>query len=492
MDSAQIETPSLAISGLPPTSTINSHTSSITLSSPSKAFSSINHKSARTSLRASTIDAVFAVVFGLATSGILLNNFLLELGAGAMVFGTLSAIPMVVHACQPIGAYFSERVSSRFSFAIWTYGVSRSLWIILAVGIVLEQTGKIESGILINLTIGIVLLSHFLGSLGNPSWLSWMAMIVPRRLRGRYFGIRNSVASLTNLICVPIAGFIVSHWYGGTRAGFGVVLGLGIVCGIISLGCQYFKRDINPQVQNSSRIHLNSSPVSRETTPETPETPLIQAILADTNFMTFLVYVGVWMFAVSLSNPFFQLYMLDTLNLNVGWVTVYTSVQAAATLILMIFWGRLADRIGNRSILFFVGILMAIIPVFWLGVGQTNVDLWLWLPLLHIFTGGTGAAIELCTNNLQLGIAPIKNQAKYFAVAAAVTGVCGACGTTLGGFIASHLHWGGLPGLFLISAAVRMLALTPLLMIQEPQRQSVSEILQGLMDRKFSLVKKGI
>lgn len=489
MDSAQIETSSLAISDLSLTSTVSSHTSSITSPSPGKVFLSINHKSARTSLRASTIDAVFAVIFGLATSGILLNNFLLELGAGAMVFGTLSAIPMVVHACQPIGAYFSERVSSRFSFAIWTYGISRMLWIILAVGIVLEQTGQIESDILINLTLVIVLLSHFLGSLGNPSWLSWMAMIVPRRLRGRYFGIRNSVASLTNLICVPIAGFIVSHWYGGTRAGFGAVLGLGIVCGIISLGCQYFKRDINPRVQNSSSISSNTSPVKKETI---PDTPLIQTILADTNFMTFLVYVGVWMFAVSLSNPFFQLYMLDTLNLNVGWVTIYTSVQAAATLVLMIAWGRLADRIGNRSILFFVGILMAIIPLFWLGVGKTSIDLWLWLPLLHIFTGGTGAAIELCTNNLQLGIAPIKNQAKYFAAAAAVTGVCGACGTTLGGFIASHLHWGGLPGLFLISAVVRMLALTPLVMIQEPQCQSVSEILQGLMDRKFRLEKKGV
>lgn len=530
MDSAQIEASPVAVADLSlvpqPQSErkLERESDKIPLqpAPATKSFLSLNHKSVRTSLRASTIDSIFAVIFTLSTSGIILNNFLVELGAGAMIFGALSAIPMVLHACQPIGAYFSERVSSRFTFAIWTHGIARILWMVLGIGVFLEQTGRIDANALINLTLAIVLCSSFLSSLGSPSWLSWMAMIVPRRLRGRYFGIRSSISSLTNLVCVPIAGYIVSHWYGGTRAGFGVVLGLGIICGIISLACQYFKRDINPQIQNSSQpptkicknqvenpeIGLktnlektletnlekttlennsfqNIPHLSAETIQEpTSEPPLIQKILADSNFMTFLLYVGVWMFAVSLSNPFFQLYMLDTLSLDVGWVTIYTSVQAAATLVLMILWGRLADRIGNRSILFFVGICVAIVPLLWLGIGQTNLDLWLWLPLLHVFTGGTGAAIELCTNNLQLGVAPIQNQAKYFAIAAAVTGVCGACGTTLGGFIASHLTWGGLPLLFVISAAARMAALTPLLIIQEPHHLSLIDIMRKFFGGK--------
>jgi hypothetical protein len=78
-----------------------------------------------------------------------------------------------------------------------------------------------------------------------------MAQIVPRRLRGRYFGLRNSVGSLTNLICVPLAGLAISKWYGGAIQGYGVVVFVGIVSAIASLGCQYFQLDINPQQQNA-------------------------------------------------------------------------------------------------------------------------------------------------------------------------------------------------------------------------------------------------
>jgi MFS family permease len=184
------------------------------------------------------------------------------------------------------------------------------------------------------------------------------------------------------------------------------------------------------------------------------------------------------MFAVNLSMPFFNLYMLDTLALDVSWVTFYGSIQAGANLLLMVLWGRLADRFGNRPIIASVGILVAITPLLWLGIGTHNIDLWLWLPLLHILTGGTWAAIDLCNNNLQLGVAPIRNQSTYFAIAAAVAGACGAIGTTIGGFIVQNNSFGGLPGLFLLSCIFRLVALIPLVFVNEPRRKSFFEFFQ--------------
>jgi hypothetical protein len=56
---------------------------------------SISKEAIRTSLRASTVDSVFATIFSSATTGILLTNFLLELGATSVEIGFLSSIPML-------------------------------------------------------------------------------------------------------------------------------------------------------------------------------------------------------------------------------------------------------------------------------------------------------------------------------------------------------------------------------------------------------------
>ncbi|MBD2384074.1 MFS transporter [Cylindrospermum sp. FACHB-282] len=423
--------------------------------------------SIRTSLRASTLDAVFSTVFSMTTGGILLSNFLVELDATPVVFGMLSSIPMLVNLIQPLGAYLSERTTSRFQYSFLIYGISRLLWLILVIGIAGASWGKFNSQQLVVLTLLIVLFSHLIGGLGSASWLSWLAVIVPRQLRGRYFGIRNSAITFTNLVYVPFAGLAVSHWPSGTQQGYGVVLLLGIVFGMVGLGCQYFKRDINPKLQNSHVVKL--SPNSENALTPIANNSWVSSIWQNSNFLVFLLYFSLWMLAINLSGPFFSLYMLDTLQLDVSWVTVYSSLQGAANLLMMILWGKLADKIGNRPILIFIGIMVAITPLLWLGIGTSSLNLWLWLPLLHIFLGSIWAAIDLCHNNMLIGIAPVKNQSIYFAIVAAVAGASGALGTTLGGFIAQLPQFHGLLGLFALSSVFRLAALIPLAFVQEPQ-----------------------
>ncbi|MEH1938755.1 MAG: MFS transporter [Nostoc sp.] len=454
------------------------------IASPPTAISSnsrIPKDTIRTSLKASTADSVLAAVYSLGTGGILLSNFLVELGASPVVFGMLSSIPMLVNLIQPLGAYLSERSTSRFQYALRTHGIGRLLWLVLVIGIVSASCGVINTHQLVILTLLIVLFSNLLGGLGSASWLTWLATIVPRRLRGRYFGTRNSAASLTNLICVPMAGLVVSHWYGGSLQGYGVVLLVGIVFGIVGLGCQYFQVDMNPRLQNTycgklpqtSEIQAEvvkdeSSEVPQSIHP--PQDQLTNSVWKNSNFLRFLLYFSFWTLAVNLSSPFFNLYMLDTLNLDVSYVTFYNSLQAGATLLMLILWGKLADKIGNRPILICVGILVAATPLLWLGIGVNHLDIWLWLPLLHILLGSTWAAIDLCNNNIQLAIAPIKNQSIYFAIAAAVAGASGALGITIGSFIVQFAQFGGLLGLFALSSLFRLAALVPLMFLQEPGR----------------------
>ncbi|WP_009632245.1 MFS transporter [Synechocystis sp. PCC 7509] len=424
----------------------------------------------RTTLQASTIDGVFAAIFTSITGGVLLTNFLLQVGASPIEIGMLSSIPMLLNLLQPLGAYIGDRTNSRHYYCLWIFGIARLLWLILVVGIGWISWSGSNLHQLVSWTLGMVLATHILESLGGSAWLSWMAVLVPHRLRGRYFGFRNSAASLTNLVGVPLLGFAVSAWPTGTIDGYALVLFLAVVAGIISLGCQFFMTDVNPQltakqpVQKPEKFSLlgNFSP----------------------NFLIFLFYFGLWTFAVNLSSPFFNLYLLDNLHLDLYWATLYGSLTAGANLVMLILWGKIADKVGNRPLLLLVGVLAGVTPLFWLIAGTNNISLWVWLPLIHIFSGGTWAAIELCSSNIQMEVAPREHPSSYFAVAAAVAGLCGALGTTVGGFLSQIPFIGGLPGLFALSAGVRLFALLPLVYVTEPRSVRVTHLVSNWLNSK--------
>ena len=430
----------------------------------------------RSSLKALTLESIFAAVFYSIIGGALLSNFLLDLGAGPVEIGIISSIPLLADLIQPLGAYLADRTTSRHWYSISIFTPARLLWVILVPAIWLVKSSQIAPHQLVLLTLGIMGVANFLEALGRASWVSWMAVLVPERLRGRYFGVRNSLLSLTNLIGVPLLGLTVSAWPGGTLQGYSAILTLGILLGVLSQACQFFIKDVNPQIVNAA-----ASDTAQEA-----RHGIDFSILKDANFLRFVLYFGLWSFAVNVSNPFFNLYMLDNLGINVSLVTIYGSLAAGANLLMQVVWGRLADRIGNRPVILIVGVVVAVTPVLWLATKSDQISLWVWLPLLHLLTGGTWAAIDLCNNNLLMGVAPLRNQSSYFAIAAAVFGVSGAIGINCGGFLATVSGGGGLLGLFVLSTVLRVAALLPLLFVQEQRSVPLGQLMRVL----FGLPKR--
>ncbi|MEG3871301.1 MFS transporter [Microcoleus sp. MON2_D6] len=436
-------------------------------------------KDVRSTLKASTLDGVFATIFESATTGVLLSNFLLQLGASSVEIGIFFAIPMVVNLLQPLGAYIADRTTTRRSYNLFVFSVSRLLWLVLAVAIVWGSQHQ-DPRQLLQWTLVTVVAASVLAAFANSSWFSWMAAVVPQRLRGRYFGFRNSAVSLITLLGVPLMGLGVSTWDGGPILGYGIVLLVGVLAGMISLGCQSFMVDVNPQVYKKNA--LNDRLTKKK---EKQITDFVPSVLKDSNFLMFILYFSLWTFAVNLSAPFFNIYLLKDLSLDVSLVTIYTSLSSGANLLLLMFWGKLADRWGNRPLLIAVGLVVAVTPLLWLGTGNYPFALWVWLPLLHLLGGTTLGAIGLCTNNIQMELASIEQPSTYFAIGAAVSGLAGALGTTAGGFLA-QLPGMSLGSLFALSAAVRLVGLLPLILVREPRSQSLRSIVPTLGRFKFN------
>ncbi|WP_310489203.1 MFS transporter [Chamaesiphon sp. VAR_69_metabat_338] len=436
----------------------------------------------RRSLKASSIDGVFAAIFSNLTGGVLLSNFLVDLQAHSFEIGILAAIPMLANIVQPLGAWWGDRSSSRQHFCTRIYVPARLVWVFLLLGIFLYYQHRLDDRSLAIWTMVVVALSHILAGLGSPTWLGWMAALVPRQLRGRYFGIRNTAANLTSLIVVSIAGFLVANYPDGELAGFAIALIVGIVAGVISLLCQWQMVDVNPQERVTAKPSKNAPPTTAENI--APPTSAIATIGQDRHFQGFLWCFGAWTFALNLSAPFFNLYLLQDLAIDVGWVTLYNSLTSVANLAFLIPFGRWSDRIGNRLPLVVMGLAMTVLPLLWLGIGTDSLSLWIGLPLLFILNGGATAAIELCINNLQLEIAHDRHQSQYFGIAAAIAGITGAAGTVAGGGLATIDALGGLTSLFVISSLLRLLSLIPLLLLKHEGERS---FLERLLDFSWLL-----
>lgn len=421
----------------------------------------------RSSLRASTLDGTFSAVFENVVRGVLISNFLLGLGAGALEIGMLTSIPMMAHLLQPFGAYLSERTTSRHRYCLYIYGVSRLLWLLPAAGIFAFSHGLLDAHQLSLLALVVLAISNALDSIGCASWVSWMAVLVPAKIRGRYFSFRRSLSGLAALLTIPAGGWLVSRWMGGEVEGYGVALIIAVIIGLISLGFQFRMRDVNPQEEAAA--HAAIAQQSENPSAKT-------SLLKDRNFLTLLLFLGLWTFGLNLSAPFFNFYLLDTLKLNVQWVTLYSSAVYGAYFLTIVLWGRLADRIGNRPVLLINCLLTASIPLVWIYTDSTLLSVWLILPLLHLVKGSTLAAVELCLGNIQMELAPKARQSSYFAIAAAVMGITGALGTTVGGFLA-ELPGFGLPTLFLFSTLFRLLSLTPLFFVKEARSHSIRQLL---------------
>ena len=442
----------------------------------------------RRSLKASTLDGAFSSAFESIVKGVLISNFLLGLGAGALEVGMLTSIPMMAHLLQPLGAYFSEKATSRHLYCLWVFGTARLLWLLPAVGIFWFSHGQMTAHGLTLLTMAVLALSTVLEAVGCAAWMSWMAVLVPVKLRGRYFGWRRSLSSLSALLTIPVGGWLVSHWMGSEIEGYGVVLVLAVIIGLVGLGFQFQMSDVNPQQAGSEVTDSelsNATPVQASSDSQNQAASSLQEeAVSNRNFLTLLLFLGLWSFGVNLSAPFFNFYLLDTLNLDVQWVTVYSGLIYGAFFLMIVLWGRLADRVGNRPILLINCVLAAMLPLLWLYTDSGVLSICIVLPLLHLMQGSTFAALDLCLANIQMELAPVSKQSSYFAIAAAVMGITGAAGATSGSFLAASATF-GLPFLFALSALVRLLGITPLIFVEEARAQPIRLLIAQQRDRFF-------
>ena len=354
-----------------------------------------------------TTEGISTVIFQMLLGGPFLTGYLLYLGADSSVVGFVLSITTLVNILQVFIAFMVQKLQSRKWTLVIFIALQRILWGSTGlIPFILDKEWWVPVFI-------ILYASAFLANnVINVLWTSLLSDIVPEGVRGRYFGIRNTILNALGSVMIFMGGRILDTHSEST--GFLILFILAWIFGLMNIVTFFFYPDL---------------PFERST--ENKILPMMKKPLRDASFMKSTIFLASWLFLQTLVVPLYSYVMLDLLHINYQTVSLLTVVQTIAMMSSFYIWGSLNARYSNKRLLFWT---LPIIAESCLAWGMLSfLPVLLVLIISHVLLGiGVGGFNQLVFN-FTIGDTPKSERPMFIAMFAAITGVTSFLGPMIGG-----------------------------------------------------------
>ena len=365
------------------------------------------------------------------TGGAFLVAFALLLGASNLIIGLVAAIPPLAQLMQIPAIYLVEKYRARRAICFYAIIASRSFWVLIAVIPILFG---LTDGLSV-LIVALVLYAAF-GAVSSSSWNSWMRDLVPQDQLGAFFSKRMSLTLGLGIPLSLAAGFFIDYW---TRLfpslaiySYSILFLFGFIAGMFD--AYYVSTIPEPRMRLPLRPAQFSVVLSRP--------------FRDVNFKNLILFLGSWNFAVNLAAPFFTVYMLKRLELEISFIIALLVLSQLMNIAFLRLWGRFSDRYSNKSVLGVSGPLFMLCILAWTFTTLPEKYV-LTIPLLvtiHVFMGISTAGVTLASGNIGLKLAPKGEATAYLAANSFVNSLAAGIAPIFGGlfadfFINRELSW---------------------------------------------------
>jgi len=388
---------------------------------PFQVKESLTQEEVDRGLRTVIRDGLATQAMATLTGGIFLVAFALQLGATNTVIGLLAAIPPLAGLLQIPAIYVIERIRNRRLVVVLASFSARLFWLVI-VAIPFLFSPQIG---LLTLIVAITLYSAF-SAVSHCGWNSWMRDLIPQELLGSFFARRLALSTGIALTISLFAAFFIDIW--GVRFpdvsiyAYSILFFLGFLGGMV--GIYFLARTPEP------RMRVMDSGIGLFT--------IVTQPFRDVEFRQLITFLGSWNFAVNLAAPFFTVYMLQRLGLDMSFVILLGILSQIMNIGLFKIWGRLADRFSNKSVLAVSGPLFMLSIFAWTFTTLPDVYI-LTIPLLifiHIFMGISLAGVSLASGNISLKLAPQGQATSYLASTTFINSLAAGIAPILGGLFA--------------------------------------------------------
>jgi len=366
--------------------------------------------------RTTSVAEGFIQTIGINMGGIYLPNFILTaflleiMHASHSLIGVATASQFFVGLLQPLANLFIHRLGPRrLVVAISSGRLGRLLFVgAIFYGMVTSGPGA-EGVFMVMLLVG-----AFSMSFASSAWSTWMADLVPDQIRGRYFALRNSVASVAGIFAVLVGGWLLKAFPGAE--GFVAVYAIAAVTAVIGTVLLFYQYE--PPAPEAPSGSLWSS---------------YKEILKDRNFLAFVRMVLYFNLALVVAGPFFTVHFLEVLHVPIDLMAYFTAGAAVMGILGNLFFGKMSDILGNRFIIRFSLLMLMIPTALMLVLPAKNV-----LPFVAaiiLMQAFFGAGWNLAIFNTSLSISPRGQRGLYIGVYNSLNSLSAVFAPILGGFL---------------------------------------------------------
>lgn len=312
----------------------------------------------------------------------------------------------------------------------------------------------------------------FFGLLGMTSafaavgWTSWIQEWVPRRLRGRYFGLRNRILQLVTVVFLLASGWILDR-LGRSVLAFQIVL-IGTV--LLRIGSVWFQQ----------RTHTVS--LQRPAKP-LPWLAQLEVLRTHSAYFWFVSFGAIWGFAANFFGAFYPVFMYQHLGLSIKGVSFMLILTGIGSAVSYPGWGRLADRFGNKPVMIVCLIAWQLQYAAWIFLTPENA--WL-LYGLWTFGGLVSAGFVLGLFNIQLKLIPPAAKTLAISINLAVTSLVTAIAPIAGGAMLQYLQGTGMDPLtvyhrlFIAQPMIALCACGLLFRLPEPDASPLGTVVGAM------------
>lgn len=408
-------------------------------------------------MRLSTVEGSFSQVQILLTGGVFLTALALSLGAQPWHLGLLAAIPHIMQVAQLVGAYLVEATGQRKLITVVSAAVSRGLWLVIPLLYLVVAGQPVVGWFLVVVTV-----SSIFGLITGNAWTTWMADLIPERLRGRYFGYRHGVlAGVT--IAVSLGGGYWLEW-GGHRIGqpgaLTTILVVATAAGLTGVGLLTRQQDIQrPKERVAPKLGT-----------------LLLKPIRDAQFRKALEFFLLWNAAIGFPAAFFNVHMIVQLDMSYLTIGILQAINPFLGMFLFMRWGRILDTFQIRSVMLVTGAMIVLIPIIWLIPTPGRIG-WLWVEA--VISGLAWTGFNLSAYTYPMHLSPRIGRSYYLAYFSMIGSLGFVLASLAGGMVAQSLE-GWQPVLlgrtfmahhllFASSTGMRIVALLLLFRLREPK-----------------------
>jgi MFS family permease len=406
---------------------------------PAESLLGPNRALASLALRVSMADGTLHAVMVGATESYL-GAFAVELGHGPEELAVLATAPLLVGAgaqltspflCRMLGGRKRLVVLGATVQALSIAGLAAIAW-----------CGQTSLAAL----LVIQLIFWLSASVMAPAWSSWMADLTVHTERSRYFARRSGLVHVVLLCAFSGAGLFLHHAGTSGPKRFVALFGIGLLARLgsaLALSLQADVEEAEPGAAMNARARVREA-------------------FCQARFRV-VIYVALLAFGTQVAAPFFTPYMLRELKLDYQSFALLSAVSILAKALVFPWCHELAARFGLRNLLWTAGVGVAVVPLVWAASPQLVT-----LALANVLGGVAWAGLEYSSFQLLLESAPGRVKTEFFSLSSTFSGVGQVTGA-LGGGALLERHALGYPQVFVVSAALRALALSSLFLAVRPR-----------------------